>query len=471
MSDPFGFLKYQRQELKYRSKEERLRDWNEVAHSKVAYDKIGQQARRCMDCGVPFCQSETGCPVDNLIPEWTKLVTENRWEEAFHRLHRTNNFPEFTGSLCPAPCESACVLGLNSDPVAIKNIEWSIIDRGFQEGWVRPQINSKKTGFKVAIVGSGPAGLAAAQELARKGHHVTVFEKNTQVGGLLRYGIPDFKFEKWRLDRRIKQLSEEGVEFRTSVEVGKDFSFKDLQNDFHAVGLALGAEKPRDLMIPGRELQGICFAMDYLTDQNKLIANEISELKCSAQDKDVVIIGGGDTGSDCVGTALRQGAKSVTQLEIMPRPPSERSSETPWPLWPLKLRTSHAHEEGGSRYWSVLTTRFEGDGTNVQRLVAEKVEYKNGKFEKIASEPELVLKTDLVILALGFTGANLEGIIPQSHDFSGGKILTKSLGQTSIDGVFAAGDVSRGASLIVWAISEGRKMATGIDKYLANTIG
>lgn len=480
--DHRGFLNFQREDLEYRPAEARRQDWQEIyLPENLNGVKLKEQATRCMDCGVPFCQSNYGCPVDNLIPEWNTLVSQDRWKDALNRLQLTNNFPEFTGRLCPAPCESACVLGLTSDPVAIKDIEWRIIDRGFEEGWIEPAQIPPPTGFSVAIVGSGPAGLAAAQQLVRQGHQVTVFEKAAQPGGLLRYGIPDFKFEKWRIDRRLNQLKAEGVQFVTSTAIGSDKSLQALQIEFNAVCLTLGAERPRDLTLPGRDLNGIHFAMDYLVQQNVAIANNAALVpKINAAGKSVIILGGGDTGSDCVGTALRQGAKSVQQFEIMPRPPNERAESTPWPQWPMQLRSSHAHEEGGSREWSLSTTRFEGQNGQITKLIAERVLFKNGKFEKVVNETtnslsasfstpsEIEFAADLVILALGFTGPNLAPLT-KDHALAvdgNGNLVTDAKLMTSIPGIFAAGDVRRGASLIVWAIAEGRKMAEGVDYYL-----
>jgi glutamate synthase (NADPH/NADH) small chain len=488
MSDDRGFLKIERSDSEYRPAGERIQDWREIY---TAGEGLKEQASRCMDCGVPFCQSSSGCPVDNLIPEWNLLVSQDRWKDALNRLQLTNNFPEFTGRLCPAPCESACVLGVNSDPVTIKEIEWKIIDRGFEEGWIAPAPIASATGFSVAIVGSGPAGLAAAQQLVRKGHSVTVFEKANQLGGLLRYGIPDFKFEKWRIDRRLKQLSDEGVRFVTATAIGTDKSLRSLMEDFDAVCLALGAEQPRDLDVPGRNLQGIHFAMDYLVQQNQALEEATPSTpttmpkhtpKINAKGKNVIILGGGDTGSDCLGTALRQGAKSVLQFEIMPKPPVQRSEMTPWPQWPMQLRSSHAHEEGGSREWSLATTRFDGvtgdeaQKNQIGKLIAERVSFQNGKFEKVQSEQtisEIEFPVDLVILALGFTGPTLAPFLkeyPLAQD-SRGNLATDSQLMTSVPGIFAAGDVRRGASLIVWAIAEGRKMAESVDRYVRSCAG
>ncbi len=467
MADPRGFLKYPREGPKRRPVELRVLDWKEF-YEPMPEEKLQIQSARCMDCGVPFCQSSNGCPVVNLIPEWNDLVHRGRWKDALKALHTTNNFPEFTGRLCPAPCESACVLGINSDPVSIRVIEWNIIDKGFDEGWVQPVLPTSRTGKTVAIVGSGPAGLAAAQQLARAGHSVTVFEKADRIGGLLRYGIPDFKMEKWVLDRRLEQLKAEGVVFNTGVHVGKDISGEDLRRRFDAVCLAMGAEQARDLLVPGRELKGIHLAMDYLTQQNRRNAGDtLTEEPITAKGKRVVIIGGGDTGSDCLGTAHRQGCVEAHQFEILPEPPPTRAPSTPWPLWPMQLRTSHAHEEGCDRRWSVSTTKFTGRNGHVTTLHAQQVRFENGRFVPIPGT-DFELAVDLVLLAMGFTGPVKNGLLDSlgvKYDARGNVAVDENF-MTSVDGVFAGGDVRRGASLIVWAIAEGRKMAAGVDKYL-----
>lgn len=467
MGDPRGFLNFSREMPARRSVELRVLDWKEMYES-FPEEKVRVQGGRCMDCGVPFCQSANGCPVINLIPEWNDLVHRGRWKEALKALHSTNNFPEFTGRLCPAPCESACVLGINSDPVSIRVIEWNVIDRGFDEGWIEPVTPVAKTGKTVAIVGSGPAGLAAAQQLARAGHSVTVYEKADRIGGLLRYGIPDFKMEKWVIDRRLAQMIAESVKFETNVNVGVDVTGEVLVQQFDAVCLALGSEHPRDLPVPGRELQGIHFAMEYLTQQNKINAGDVLQVeRITAKDKRVVIIGGGDTGSDCLGTAHRQGCKDVHQFELLPEPSPQRAESTPWPLWPMQLRTSHAHEEGCDRQWSVSTTRFSGDNGQVAKLHAHQVSFDRGKFIPVAGT-EFDIEVDLVLLAMGFTGPVKNGLLDSlgvEYDACGNVSVDENF-MTSKEGIFAAGDTKRGASLIVWAISEGRKAAAGIDAYL-----
>jgi len=467
VADPRGFLKYKREGPQRRPVELRVRDWREM-YEPFPDDRLKVQGARCMDCGVPFCQGSTGCPVVNLIPEWNDLVHRERWRDALKALHATNNFPEFTGRLCPAPCESACVLGINSDPVSIRIIEWNIIDKGFEEGWVEPVLPVSSSGKQVAVVGSGPAGLAAAQQLARAGHRVTVFEKADRIGGLLRYGIPDFKMEKWVLDRRLDQMQKEGVVFETGVCVGEDLDIQTLRNEYDAVLLTMGAEQARELPIPGRELKGIHLAMDYLTQQNKRVAGDtVSGETISAEGKRVVIIGGGDTGSDCLGTAHRQGCAVVHQFELLPEPPPTRGSSTPWPLWPMQLRTSHAHEEGCDRQWSISTTKFSGQNGEVKKLHATRVKFENGTFAPIPGT-DMELDVDLVFLAMGFVGPVKQGLLDALgvHYDQRGNVMVNEHFMTNLDGVFAAGDTKRGASLIVWAIAEGRKAAAGVHRYL-----
>jgi glutamate synthase (NADPH/NADH) small chain len=413
-----------------------------------------------------------------MIPDWNDLVYQGRWKDALKMLHSTNNFPEFTGRLCPAPCESACVLGIIDDPVSIRVIEWNIIDRGFDQGWVTPVIPEQSTGRKVAVIGSGPAGLAAAQQLARSGHSVTVFEKDDRIGGLLRYGIPDFKMEKWVIDRRLNQMQAEGVQFKTNVHVGKDIKADELRRNFHAICLATGAMKARDLPVPGRELGGIHLAMEYLTQQNKINAGDWIDpsKRISAQGKRVVIIGGGDTGSDCLGTVHRQGAVEVSQFELLPQPPPNRADSTPWPLWPMQLRSSHAHEEGCKREWSVSTKRFSGKNGQVTKLSAVQVELKKDhqghpQFVEMTGT-DFELDVDLVLLAMGFTGPIKEGLLTDlgvKLDTRGNAAVDEDY-MTNVEGVFACGDAKRGASLIVWAIREGRDAAKGIDLYLRKKV-
>jgi glutamate synthase (NADPH) small chain len=471
MGDPRGFLKLHRIDPTRRPVNERVHDWNEL-YQPMPEDTLRGQGARCMDCGVPFCQGDTGCPVLNVIPDWNDLVFRGRWEDALLTLHRTNNFPEFTGRLCPAPCESACVLGIIDSPVAIKSIEQSIIDRGWSEGWVTPLPPPAETGKRVAIVGSGPAGLAAAQQLRRLGHQIVVFERADRIGGLLRYGIPEFKMEKSVLDRRLAQMEAEGVEFRTGVEIGSDISIARLRSEFDAVCLAIGAMTPRDLPVPGRELGGIHLAMEFLTQANRVCEGDEVTDQILATDRVVVVIGGGDTGSDCVGTARRQGAKEVYQFELLPQPPEHRAVSTPWPLWPMQLRTSHAHEEGCEREWSVSTLAFEGEDGKVRTLKAVRVEPKTSpdgrmSFEELPGSA-FELEVDLVVLAMGFTGPVREGLLSElGAELDGrGNLVVDRHHMTSVDGVFAAGDAKRGASLIVWAIREGRDVAAGIDAYL-----
>ncbi|MBW8065519.1 MAG: glutamate synthase subunit beta [Nitrospira sp.] len=467
MADPKGFMKYAREGPKRRPVELRLMDWKEF-YEPISEDKLKAQGARCMDCGVPFCQSHNGCPVVNLIPEWNDLVHRGRWEDALKALHTTNNFPEFTGRLCPAPCESACVLAINEDPVSIRIIEWNIIDRGFDEGWVQPILPVSHTGKAVAVVGSGPAGLTAAQQLARAGHSVTVFEKADRIGGLLRYGIPEFKMEKWVIDRRLEQMQAEGVQFKTGVHVGVDIDAETLRRQYDAICLAMGAEQARELPVPGRELKGIHLAMDYLTQQNKRNAGDsILEEPITAKGKRVVILGGGDTGSDCLGTTHRQGCTEVHQFELLPEPPPQRAESTPWPLWPMQLRSSHAHEEGCDRQWNVSTTRFTGHNGQVTKLHAARVLFENGKFTPVPNS-EVEMEADLVLLAMGFTGPVKHGLLDSlgvQYDARGNAAVDENC-MTNVPGVFAGGDVKRGASLIVWAIAEGRKLAAGVDTYL-----
>jgi glutamate synthase (NADPH/NADH) small chain len=462
-----GFIEYDRQEIGKRPVEERVQDFLEV-YQPLPMEAVKTQAARCMDCGVPFCH--TGCPVNNIIPDWNDLVYRDRWDEAIRMLHATNNFPEFTGRICPAPCETSCVLGITSPPVSIKVVERTIIEEAWARGYVKPEPPAQRSGKKVAIIGSGPAGLAAAQQLNRAGHLVTVFEKNAKPGGLLRYGIPDFKLEKWVIDRRLEQLEAEGVKFRTNVSVGAEITGDWLRSEFDAILLAMGSEQPRDLPVPGRELKGIHFAMEFLPQQNRRVSREetgYNEGEITAAGKHVIIIGGGDTGADCFGTSRRQGAASITQLELFPKPPVERAPQTPWPLWPMRLRTETSHEEGGQRLWSINTTRFEGDADgNVKALHAVRV----GAPPKFEVEPgsESVLPADLVLLAMGFTGPRPGGIADQlGYQLDArGNAKANDEYMTSVPGVFAAGDVRRGQSLVVWAIAEGRNAAHGVDQYL-----
>jgi glutamate synthase (NADPH/NADH) small chain len=467
MADPKGFLTTPRETAGTRPVFLRLQDWREV-YEDFATDRTQRQAGRCMDCGIPFCHQ--GCPLGNLIPEWNNLVWRKDWELASERLHATNNFPEFTGTLCPAPCETACVVGINGDPVSIKRVEISIIDRAWDEGWVTPQVPLSRTGSKVAVVGSGPAGLAAAQQLTRVGHDVTVFERADAVGGLLRYGIPAFKMEKWRLDRRLDQMRAEGTEFRTGVNVGVDLTVEQLRAEFDAVVLAGGATAWRDLPIPGRSLKGVYQAMEYLPPANRVAAGELAASPISAEGKHVVVIGGGDTGADCVGTAHRQGAASVTQLEILPRPPEIRSPAHPWPTYPMIYRVSSAHEEGGERLYSVSTVEFVGDHDgNLKGLLLVDVKLEDGKFVPVDGT-EREIPAQLVTLAMGFLGPQHEGLLDElgvGYDPRGNVARDESFA-TSVDGVFVAGDMGRGQSLIVWAIAEGRSAAAGVDAYLTN---
>ncbi len=465
MGEPTGFLKWDRQTPKRRRIPVRVQDWKEV-YEPFPSEELKHQAGRCMDCGIPFCNN--GCPLGNLIPDWNDLVYRSNWQDAIERLHATNNFPEFTGRLCPAPCESACVLGINSDPVTIKQVEVEIIDRAWREGWVSPQLPSQKTGKRVAVIGSGPAGLAAAQQLTRVGHDVLVLERADRIGGLLRYGIPEFKMEKSNIERRVKQMSAEGTIFRTNATVGENVDIDVLLASHDAVVLACGATNWRDLNVVGRDLKGIYQAMEYLPPANKVQQGDISETTISAKGKHVVIIGGGDTGADCLGTAIRQGATSITQLEILPQPPVSRAANNPWPQWSFILRTSSAHEEGGERLFAVSTEKFVGDENgNVSGLMISDVINENGKFVAVAGT-QRELKADLVLLALGFVGPEksnwLENLGVKFDER--GNIARNDDYMSSVRGVFVAGDMGRGQSLIVWAIAEGRAAASNVDKYL-----
>jgi glutamate synthase (NADPH) small chain len=462
-----GFLEYTREVPGRRPPTERVKDWFEI-YQPFPEESIKEQGARCMDCGVPFCH--TGCPVNNIIPDWNDLVFRGRWRDAIRVLHSTNNFPEFTGRICPAPCEASCVLAINEPAVTIKNIEKTIVDRAWEEGWIVPEPPAKKTGKRVAVVGSGPAGLAAAQQLARAGHAVTVFEKADRIGGLLRYGIPNFKMEKHLIDRRMEQMRREGVEFVVNANIGVNKKASDLRDDFHAIILAGGAEHPRDLKVPGRELNGIHLAMDFLPQANKVFEGDTVPNQILATGKRVVIIGGGDTGADCLGTSHRQGAAHITQFELMPKPPDERSPETPWPMWPMQLRVESSHEEGGIRDWSVNTVKFSGDASgNVKKLHGVRV----GAPPKFVTQPgtEFNLDVDLVLLAMGFTGPVRTGMLDDLGVAIDGRgnVVADANYMTSVPGVFAAGDTRRGQSLVVWAIAEGRKAARGVDEYLMGT--
>jgi glutamate synthase (NADPH/NADH) small chain len=466
MGKPKGFLEYERETPERRPVEERVQDFFPI-YQPFSEEKLRTQGARCMDCGVPFCH--WGCPLNNLIPEWNDLVYRDRWKDAIRTLHATNNFPEFTGLLCPAPCEAACVLGITDPPVAIKLIESTIIERAFKEGWIRPEPPEYRTGKRVAVIGSGPSGLAAAQQLNRAGHKVVVYEKADKIGGLLRYGIPDFKLDKGVLDRRLELLTKEGIEFQAGVHVGVDLPVQNMRRKFDAILLAGGAEQPRDLKVSGRELKGIHFAMEFLAQQNHRFAGDRvdSREEILATGKRVAILGGGDTGADCLGTSHRQRALSVHQLEIMPLPPESRSPRTPWPLWPLILRTESSHEEGGQREWSASTVRFSG---NDQGCVAQLHAVRVGpppKFELIP-DSGFTLEVDLVLLALGFTGSIQGPLLDQLgvELDARGNVATKEDYMTSAPGVFAAGDMRRGQSLVVWAIAEGRGAAKSIDRFL-----
>jgi glutamate synthase (NADPH/NADH) small chain len=473
MAKVTGFLEYGREKQPYRPVEQRLRDWRQVM-APMPGETLNHQAARCMDCGIPFCHQ--GCPLGNLIPDWNDLVYRERWRDAIDRLHATNNFPEFTGTLCPAPCEGACVLGINDNPVTIKAVELAIIDRAFEEGWVEPQPPARETGRKVAVIGSGPAGLAAAQQLRRAGHKVTVFERDDRIGGLLRYGIPEFKMEKGVLDRRLRQMRAEGVEFRTNAHVGVNVDAAELKREFDAVLLAGGATVPRDLPLPGRELAGVHFAMDYLTLANRKLEGDRvpGDQDIVADGKHVVIIGGGDTGADCLGTAHRQHAKHIAQLEIMPRPPESRGSDNPWPEYPRVYRVASAHEEGGERIYGVSTKRFVDDGQGRVRaieIVDVQMNHENGRvsFDEVPGSAR-ELPCDLALLAMGFVHPAREMLEQFGVKITDrGNVWRDGSWMTSVNGIFTAGDMQRGQSLIVWAIAEGRSAAAGIDRFLMGT--
>ncbi len=479
MGKPTGFMELPRAERRYEAPSERIKHYREFTLA-PSDTEMSQQGARCMDCGIPFCHQ--GCPINNIIPEWNDEVYRGDWQAALAVLHSTNNFPEFTGSICPAPCEAACTLNLTDQPVTIKSIERAIVDKGWEMGWIQPQIPEKRTGKRVAVIGSGPAGMAAAQQLARAGHEVFVYEKNDRIGGLLRYGIPDFKMEKWLIDRRVEQMQAEGVKFETGVFVGKDamgaevknystktVSPEQLMKDFDAVVITGGAEQPRDLPVPGRELTGVHYALEFLIPQNKENAGDFKN-DIRATDKHVVVIGGGDTGSDCVGTSNRHGAKQVTQFELLPQPPEVENKPLVWPYWPTKLRTSSSHEEGCDRDWSVATKRFEGKDGKLEKLICVRLEWKDGKMTEMPNS-EFEIKADLVFLAMGFVSPaaqvlNAFGVEKDARGNAKATVEGQNAYQTNVPKVFAAGDMRRGQSLVVWAIREGRQAAQAVDEYL-----
>ncbi len=475
MGKPTGFLEIERHERPYEKPDARKKTWREFVKP-LSYGEVGMQAARCMDCGIPFCHN--GCPVNNMIPDWNNLVYQDQWRQALETLHSTNNFPEFTGRICPAPCEASCTLNIDDNPVTIKTIECQIVDRGWDEGWIVPQPPQQKSGKNVAVVGSGPAGMACAQQLARAGHSVTLFEKSDRIGGLLRYGIPDFKMEKHTIDRRMRQMEAEGVVFRTGVEVGTAISVAMLLQDYDALVMSGGAEMPRDLDVPGRELDGIHYAMDFLVQQNKRVAGDDEahaspKGTISAKGKHVIVIGGGDTGSDCIGTSTRQGAASITQLEILARPPEHENKALTWPDWPLKLRTSSSQEEGCERDWSVLTKRALGSNGKIEALECVRVGWMkdaSGRVQMVEEkDSEFRLKADLVLLAMGFTGPRKHGLVEQSGAALDprGNVKAGTLDyKTSVAKVFSCGDMRRGQSLVVWAIREGRQCARAVDEFL-----
>ncbi len=470
MGKPTGFLEHGRVKQEYRPIEERKQDWKQVMQP-WPVESLKTQASRCMDCGIPFCHQ--GCPLGNMIPDWNDLVYRDQWQAAIKRLHATNNFPEFTGTLCPSPCEGSCVLGINSDPVTIKAVELSIIDKAWENGWIKPQIPETKTGKKVAVIGSGPAGMAASQQLARAGHDVSLFERADRIGGLMRYGIPEFKMEKHRIDRRMEQMEAEGVIFKLNTHVGIDIDANELKKEFDAIVLTGGACARRDLPIPGRELNGVYQAMEFLPQSNRVCMGDTipEEEQINTKGKHVIVIGGGDTGADCVGTSHRQGAISITSLEIMPRPPETRAEDNPWPQWPFIYRTASAHEEGGERVYSVQTKRFIGDDEgNLKEIELIKVEMVRDAgricFNEAPGSSE-ILKADFVFLAMGFSGAEKPGMLEQlGVNMTDRDNVWQENWKTNVEGVFTAGDMQHGQSLIVWAIAEGRSAAAAVDEYL-----